>query len=170
LSEVKQFLESTQLLPTINGFCYRAGVGRPPSAAGREAWQLVAELFFGDENHDRFHEACEAIDVSPPQLKAMLSMVPGEPQPMRTLAANWRCDASWVTGIVDGLEERGYAQRRPHQTDRRIKVVELTALGEKAKTKALERLYEPPASLARLSTDEQRTLRDLLRKLREPAP
>jgi DNA-binding MarR family transcriptional regulator len=142
-------------------------VAKRSSAAAREAWQFVAELWFADENHDRFHDACAAADVTPPQLKALLSMKVGEPQPMRELAERWRCDASWVTGIVDGLEERGYAARHPHPTDRRIKVVEITDLGEKAKTKALEQLYEPPASLAALTSDEQRTLRDLLRKVRQ---
>jgi DNA-binding MarR family transcriptional regulator len=140
---------------------------RPNSAAAREAWRYVAELWFGDENHDRFHDACAAADVSPPQLKALLSMERGEPLPMRALAENWRCDASWVTGIVDGLEERGYAHRRVHPTDRRVKVVEITALGEKAKAKALERLHEPPPSMLALSAAEQVTLRDLLRKVCE---
>ena len=128
----------------------------------------MVDLWFGDAQHDRFHEACAAADVSPPQLKALLSLDPGQLLPMRALAENWRCDASWVTGIVDGLEERGYVERRPHETDRRVKVVTITALGEKAKAKAMERLHEPPASLVEsLSQNEQRTLRDLLRKVRD---
>lgn len=136
--------------------------------AAREAWQCIAELWFGAENHDRFHDACAAADVTPPQLKALLSMTRGQPQPMRALAESWRCDASWVTGIVDGLEERGYAVRRPHPTDRRVKVVEITGLGEKARQRALERLHEPPRSmLSALRADELRTLRDLLRKVRD---
>ena len=90
---------------------------------------------------------------------------------MRSIAEMLRCDASWVTGIVDGLEERGYVERRPHETDRRVKVVTITALGEKAKAKAMERLYEPPASLVTaLTQNEQRTLRDLLRKVRDSTP
>jgi DNA-binding MarR family transcriptional regulator len=138
------------------------------TSAGREAWECVADLWFGDENNHRFHEACAAADVSPPQLKALLSLEHGQLLPMRALAENWRCDASWVTGIVDGLEERGYVERRPHETDRRVKVVTITALGEKAKGRAMERLYEPPASLLNaLTQNEQRTLRDLLRKVRD---
>ena len=133
-------------------------------AAGREAWAYIAEIWFGGENQDRFHAACAAADLSPPQLKALLSLEPGHAQPMRVLADTWRCDASWVTGIVDGLEERGYALRRPHATDRRIKVVEITELGAKARAAALERLHEPPQSLDNLTADEQRTLRDLLKK------
>jgi DNA-binding MarR family transcriptional regulator len=85
---------------------------------------------------------------------------------MSALSKFWRCDASWVTGIVDGLEERGYVKRQPHPTDRRVKVVALTPLGEKAKARAFERLYEPPAWFGVLAPGEQAQLRDLLRKAR----
>ena len=137
------------------------------SSAAREAWECVAELWFGDEGHDRFHDACAAADVSPPQLKVLLSLEAGDAKPMRTFAEMLQCDASWITGIVDGLEERGYVERQPHSTDRRVKVVTITSLGEKAKVKALERLHEPPASLVTaLTQNEHRTLRDLLRKVR----
>jgi DNA-binding MarR family transcriptional regulator len=143
-------------------------MAKRPVSAAREAWECLADLWFGDENNDRFHDACAAADVSPPQLKALLSLRPGAAQPMRALAETWRCDASWVTGIVDGLEERGYVARQPHPTDRRVKVVTITPLGEKAKARALERLHEPPASvLTALTQNEQRTLRDLLRKVRD---
>src|SRR5258708_36251633 len=143
-------------------------MGKRPSPEAREAWECIAEMWFGDENQDRFHAACAAADVSPPQLKALLSLAPGSPHPMRSIAELLRCDASWVAGIVDGLEERGYVARQPHPTDRRVKVVTITALGEKAKAKALERLHEPPASwLTALTQNEQRTLRNLLRKVRD---
>ena len=149
-------------MPTLRGIVHL--VTRNADVA-REAWGYVADIWFGDENHDRFHDACAAADISPPQLKALLSMAPGQAQSMRSLADSWRCDASWVTGIVDGLEERGYAVRRPHPTDRRIKVVEITPLGEKAKQRALDRLHEPPPSFANLTVAEQRQLRDLLKKV-----
>lgn len=137
------------------------------TSAAREAWECIAELWFGDENHDRFHDACAAADVSPPQLKVLLSLEVGSAKPMRTFAEMLRCDASWITGIVDGLEERGYVERQPHATDRRVKVVTITSLGEKAKARAIERLHEPPPSLVEaLTQNEQRTLRDLLRKVR----
>jgi DNA-binding MarR family transcriptional regulator len=131
----------------------------------REAWRGVAELWFSNEIHDRFHAACQASDLSPPQLKALLSLEAGHMQSMRELAEGWRCDASWVTGIVDGLEARGYAERQVHPTDRRIKVVAITALGAKAKARALERLHEPPASMAVLNADELRALKVMLDKM-----
>jgi DNA-binding MarR family transcriptional regulator len=104
--------------------------------------------------------------VTPPQLKALMSLEPGQAESMGALAAGWKCDASWVTGIVDGLEDRGYAERQVHPRDRRIKVVAITPLGEKAKARALDCLYEPPSSLSELTVAEQRVLRDLLAKIR----
>ena len=127
----------------------------------------MAELWFGDDRHDRFHDACAAADLSPPQLKALLSLEPGEGKSMRALAEGWRCDASWVTGIVDGLEAKGYAKRQVHPTDRRIKVVVITARGQNAKDRALDSLHEPPQALCRLSLPELRQLRDLLAKVTE---
>lgn len=138
---------------------------RSASAAG-EAWQYVAELFMSQEIQQRFHDACEAADLSPPQFKALLSLEEGRSQSMRALGEEWRCDASWVTGIVDGLEDRGYVQRQAHATDRRVKVVVLTSLGEKAKARALARLYEPPDSFNSLTPAEQVQLRSLLAKVR----
>src|SRR3954469_10878181 len=133
-------------------------VAKRVTSPAREAWECIAELWFGGENHDRFHDACESADVSPPQLKALLSMRVGDPLPMRAIAEMLRCDASWVTGIVDGLEERGYVARQPHPTDRRVKVVTITALGEKAKAKAMDRITEPPPAIDVLTQNEQRTL------------
>jgi DNA-binding MarR family transcriptional regulator len=124
-------------------------------------------MWFSDEIHDRFHAACTAADVTPPQLKALLSLEPGHTRSMGALAEGWRCDASWVTGIVDGLEARGYVERQPQPGDRRVKVVVLTPLGEKAKARALDCIYEPPSSLSELTGAEQRTLRDLLAKIQQ---
>lgn len=133
---------------------------------GHEAWRLLAEMVFSQESQARFQAACEAANVTPPQLKALLSLDPEGPEPMRVLAKGWGCDASWVTGIIDGLEERGYVERRVLATDRRVKVVQVTTLGEQAKARAFERLHEPPAAITALDRADQVALRDLLRKMR----
>ena len=132
---------------------------------GQEAWCLLAEMVFSRENQARFAEACGAANLTPPLLKALLSLEAEAVEPMRALAKGWGCDASWVTGIVDGLEERGYVERQVLAADRRVKVVKVTALGEKAKARALERLHEAPASITALSLSDQTALRDLLRKV-----
>ena len=137
---------------------------------GQEAWRLLAEMVFSEENQIRFQDACAASNLTPPLLKALLSLEPDGAEPMRVLAKGWGCDASWVTGIIDGLEERGYVERRVLATDRRVKVVQVTPVGEQAKGRALERLHEPPAAITSLSQADQVALRDLLRKVRAAAP
>jgi DNA-binding MarR family transcriptional regulator len=120
----------------------------------------------GEESHDRFHSACEAIDVSPPQLKALLSLEADRPLAMRDIAELLSCDASWVTELVDGLEQRSYVERRPHDTDRRIKTVRITPAGERAREMAREQLHHPPAVLLeRLTETDLQSLRRILRKL-----
>jgi len=126
-------------------------------------------MVFSAGTQARFADACSAANLTPPLLKALLSLDPGDAEPMRVLAKGWGCDASWVTGIVDGLEERGYVERRVLATDRRVKVVQITPLGEKAKAKALDRLHEPPEAITALDVADQEALRDLLRKVRAAA-
>jgi DNA-binding MarR family transcriptional regulator len=142
--------------------------GPRDEAPGREAWRLIAEMLFSDESQARFQDACAIANLSPPLLKALLTLDSHASEPMRVLAKGWGCDASWVTGIVDGLEERGYVERRVLPRDRRVKVVQLTPAGEAAKAKVLERLHEPPAAITALAPDEQVALRDLLRKVACP--
>ena len=137
----------------------------PLEDPAREAWSIIAGLFFSDVVHTRFHDACQAIGVTPPALKALLSMEPDEAQPMRALATQWRCDASWVTSLVDTLEEQGLVERRVLPTDRRVKTVVLTRTGEEAKQKALDALNQPPQLIADLSRKDQIQLRDALQKL-----
>lgn len=135
-----------------------------PADPAREAWGAIAHLFLSDENHQRFHEACESVGVTPPALKALLSLAPGQAESMRGLATAWRCDASWVTSLVDTLEEQGLVERRVMPTDRRVKTISLTPAGERAKVTALDHISEPPASMKALTRAEQVQLRDLLRK------
>jgi DNA-binding MarR family transcriptional regulator len=133
-------------------------------AAARQAYELIAEFLWGDDTYRRFHDACEAVGLSPPMLKLLLLLEPGDGLPMRAVAGLLRCDASWITALVDGLEERGLAERQASPTDRRVKIVAVTEDGLMAKKQAVELLSQPPASFSQLSAAEARQLRDLLRK------
>jgi DNA-binding MarR family transcriptional regulator len=132
-------------------------------AAARQAYELIAELLWGDDTYRRFHEACETVGLSPPMLKLLLLLEPGDGLPMRAVAGMLRCDASWVTALVDGLEEHGFVERQASPTDRRVKIVAITEDGLVAKKQAIEQLNQPPDSFAALSAAEARQLRDLLR-------
>ena len=125
---------------------------------------MLYRLLF-DQGHDRLTEASAAIGVSPGMLKTLLHLEPGVGVPMRDLAGHWKCDASYVTNLTDTLEERGLVERRPHPTDRRVKMIVLTDRGAAVRAAAFARVSQPPASLAALTAVEQRQLRDLLRKV-----
>jgi DNA-binding MarR family transcriptional regulator len=139
-------------------------------SAGREAWRTMLDLLFSGQAHGRMGEACGAIGVAPGPLKILFHLEPREGVPMRELADHMGVDASYVTGLTDALEERGLVERRPHPTDRRVKMVVLTSKGVAARKRASELMYEPPESFAALTAHEQRQLRDLLKKVAEADP
>jgi DNA-binding MarR family transcriptional regulator len=125
-------------------------------------------LFMEGEAHDRVHRICSEMGLSPPLLKAFVHLGTLDDDGglrMSDLAETWGCDASYVTTLADGLQERGLAQRRPHPTDRRVKTIVLTAEGRARRERALELLSEPPSAFASLTAAEQRQLRNLLAKL-----
>jgi DNA-binding MarR family transcriptional regulator len=137
------------------------------SQTARDAWASMHALFMEGEAHDRVHRICAELGLSPPLLKAFVGLgIPGDDGVrMGDLAEHWGCDASYVTALADGLEERGLVERRPHPTDRREKTIVLTAEGRARRDRALELLSEPPSAFASLDRTELRQLRDLLGKL-----
>jgi DNA-binding MarR family transcriptional regulator len=130
--------------------------------AAREAWQLLMELAFA--NKARFMEAMAEFELTPVQGHVLRILHPEQPLPMNDLAGALRCDASNVTGLVDRLEQRGLVERRPGERDRRVKELLLTPAGVGLRKKVLERMFEPPEAVMRLSEREQLRLRDLLRR------
>ena len=141
--------------------------------AAREAWAAMHALFMEGETHDRVHRICAELGLSPPLLKAFVHLgadPDGAGLRMGDLAEHWGCDASYVTSLADGLQERGLAERQVHPTDRRVKTIVLTPEGRIRRERALELLSRPPSAFAVLSGTEQRQLRDLLQKLAAADP
>jgi DNA-binding MarR family transcriptional regulator len=132
------------------------------AAAAEKVIRAVTQLFFSTEIQQRFHGVASALDVSPHMLKCLVDLAPGEPRPMRALADEWQCDASFVTVTIDGLESRDLVERRVAEHDRRVKVVELTESGAEARDDALATIYSPLAGFAALDPDELVTLAELL--------
>jgi DNA-binding MarR family transcriptional regulator len=122
-------------------------------------------LLFSPLSHQRMHAVCTALGINPGLMRALFQLGEGQAKSMRTLAEDWDCDASYVTALVDGLEERGFAERHTSPTDRRVKLVALTPAGLAARAKLFELMHEPPPFFESLSATDRRTLRDLMRKL-----
>ncbi len=139
--------------------------GREREVAAGEAWQALYALVFEREGQQRFHEACDATGLAPGGLKTLLRLSPDQPIPMRELAEYFRCDPSYVTSLVDGLESAGLAERRSHPTDRRVKMVALSHTGVDALAQARKILGQPPTSFSALTTPELLRLKALLAKL-----
>ena len=112
----------------------------------------------------RFMAIASEFELSPPQVMALRQLDPEAPKPMSELAAALRCDNSNVTGIVDRLEDRGLVERRPADHDRRVKMLTITERGLDVRTRLTARLDVPPEPLAGLSVEDQRALRDIMRR------
>ncbi|MFD5566455.1 MarR family winged helix-turn-helix transcriptional regulator [Streptomyces cadmiisoli] len=116
--------------------------------------------------HEEFEEAANEHRLTGAQAK-LLSLLSLEPLPMRKLAHKLKCEPSNVTGIVDRLESRGLAERRPDPGDRRVKLAAATDEGRRVARSMRESLRFAREPLAGLSEEERLTLRDLLRRMVE---
>lgn len=104
------------------------------------------------------------LGLTPPQMFALRALDPEHPVPMRELAVQLHCDSSNVTGLVDGLEAQGLVERRPDEHDRRVRMLVVTERGAQVRQRINEVVEEVPPALASLSADDQRALRDILRR------
>jgi DNA-binding MarR family transcriptional regulator len=145
----------------------------PPSSTAHrrtspasEAWALMHELFHASRR--RFLAVASEFELSPPQVRALGVLDPERPVPMSELAGALHCDNSNVTGIVDRLEDRGLVERRSATHDRRVKMLAVTPRGAELRDRLAERLEQAPEPLARLSAEDQRALRDIMRRALEP--
>lgn len=132
----------------------------PASAAdpASEAWDLLASLVYPPP----FLAIAQESGLRPATFGALRIL--DEPRTMSEIATFLRCDNSNVTGIVDGLETRGLAERTPSPGDRRVKLIALTAAGRRLRARLMREARKPPAWLERLSPADQRALRELLKR------
>ena len=93
----------------------------------RRAWRAIQEIQLHGEGQNRLANACARHDLAPSSVKALLRLSGSKPTAMRELAIAFACDASYITAVVDALEQRGLATREPHPTDRRVRTVVLTS-------------------------------------------
>jgi DNA-binding MarR family transcriptional regulator len=134
--------------------------GAAENVAG-EAWGLLAKLVYPPP----FLKGARDLGLRPAAFGALKAL--DEPRTMSEVARELHCDNSNVTGIVDGLEERGLAVRTAAADDRRVKLVALTEEGRRVRGRLMRAVRKPPAWVTGLSPEDQRALRDLL--LRVPA-
>lgn len=98
-------------------------------------------------------------------MQAMTLFLLDEHRAMHELKTVFNCDASNITGLVDGLEAKGLATRYEDPNDRRIKLIRLSKKGEKVRASLLYRVVHESQLLSNLNEDEQRQLIYLLDKV-----
>jgi DNA-binding MarR family transcriptional regulator len=145
-----------------------AAATKAAASAAREAQQLFFEIGMVQRQH--VGAALAELGLSFSQAHALRLLDADEPMPMSALAGRLFCDASNVTGIADRLESRGLIERRTAEGDRRVKGLVLTREGGRMRDRARELMSEPPAAIAALSPEDQRALRDILRRAVEHLP
>jgi DNA-binding MarR family transcriptional regulator len=130
--------------------------------AARDAWRAMSALVLDNQ---RRREVGDAVGLPFSRVRA-LWRVAASPRTPGELAALLNVDPANCTPIVDDLEQRGLVAREPHPSDRRSKLVVITAAGARTARKA-QRLWDrPPAALGELSRDELETLAELLSRVR----
>jgi DNA-binding MarR family transcriptional regulator len=124
----------------------------------REAWALLSSLVYPPP----FAAIAREFDLRPAAFGALKALE--QPRTMGELAKLLHCDNSNVTGIVDTLEDRTLAVRKPSEADRRIKVVELSGQGEQLLKRLHREMSKPPAWVKELAERDQQALRDILER------
>ena len=119
-------------------------MGGADADLARRAWRAMSDVIL---DHDRKVAVSEALGLSWTRVLALRRLA-AQPLTLRALAERLAADPPYVTLMVDDLEERELVQRLPHPEDRRAKLVQLTAAGRAAATRADAILDEPPASCA----------------------
>jgi DNA-binding MarR family transcriptional regulator len=105
-------------------------------------------------------------DLTPMQTLALLLLE--KPQPMHFLTTSFACDASNVTGIVDGLQHKELVNRFENPQDRRMRMVELSQHGRDLRAAILAHLTDeedPNPVFSKLSQQELKTFFKLVDKV-----
>jgi DNA-binding MarR family transcriptional regulator len=133
-------------------------MGNSDASDAHRAWRAMSNLVL---DQDRKLAVSEALGLSFARVRALRQLVE-QALTLRALAQRLAADPPYVTLMVDDLEERGLVRRKPHPDDRRAKLVELTAAGRRAASRADAILDEPPSAMSELPAKD---LAALLRAL-----
>jgi DNA-binding MarR family transcriptional regulator len=105
-------------------------------------------------------------DLTPLQATTLALVDKNNPKPMNTFQKLYSCDASNVTGIVDGLEEKKLAMRGELPDDRRVKTILLTAEGIAVQERLIDSFMQiDTVILGNLSKDELASFKAIIIKL-----
>jgi len=108
----------------------------------------------------------DSSDVGLSDFAVMEMLLHKGPQPVNEIGRRVELTSGAITTAIDRLESRGLVTREAHSTDRRARIVRLTAAGEKhATTIFAGHKATMDMAASALSKTERATLIELLKKL-----
>ena len=116
--------------------------------------------------HTRIAAIAARHGLTPQQAKLLRSL--DRPHPMSVLAEHLGCDPSNVTGLIDRIEHRGLVRRTPDPTDRRVKLLSLTAAGRRLRDETDSELVVEVVSVGALRDSDVERLLVLLDRVLPP--
>ena len=140
-----------------------ARYGATPRSDAERTWRLMVELVMETRGEWR-RKVSDATGLPFSRVRALWRLERG-PRTLSELADDMGTDAPAATVLINALEERGLVKRTPHPTDRRAKLVSLTAGGRRMVDIVEKITDQPPEALESLPTEELKRLRRTLEKL-----
>jgi len=144
-----------------------AGRSRDPAAGADESlseafWSVARRL------RETSHEALAPWDITPSALRALRVLDRNGAMRLSELSEQLRIAPRSVTEVVDTLEARGLAERRPDPADRRATLAGLTEHGASVlEAIRAARGTEAERVFGQLSATDRAHLARILRKLRD---
>ena len=132
--------------------------------------ETLSDSFWGVARRLRHltRETLAPWDITPSQSRALTVVMRAGTLRLSELAEHLHIAARSATEVVDDLEQRGLAERRPDPADRRATLVALTEAGTAAgQAIAAARAAEAESFFGALSPDDRADLSRILRKLRD---
>src|SRR5689334_1145965 len=114
----------------------------------------------------RFHQVLAPLQLEPGEFALLRAVAASEGEPQNALAERLHISPSWMVAIVDDLESRNLLERRPHERDRRVRNLHLTAAGRRLVKQAERKAQQFDLQVTDpLSETETRQLFDLLQRV-----
>jgi DNA-binding MarR family transcriptional regulator len=130
-----------------------------------EAFDRLRQIAFEGEHMERMAELGRRTSLSPGVIKTLMRLSRADGVSMGEMARSLGCDPSYITALVDDLDERGLARREPSPADRRVKSIVLTAAGRTLAEEIQGIMSVPPSTFAALTPAELQQLVGLLDKV-----
>ncbi len=140
---------------------------RYPNSSARATECAMNLVFTADLLVKHISSLLQPFGLSPASGLVLSNLADSEsPLPPNKIADRLIISRATVTGLIDSLERRGYVQRQPHLSDRRMLLVELTDSGRQVANAFRPIVHQhQKVWLEALSEKEQKWLIDSLQRL-----